>query len=133
MNTDWLDRAACADKDPVLFDGQTCEDRLAASQVCAACPVLALCKADAARRGFGMRAQEQVRAGLWWNARGKPQPILPPVVPVEGGIQCDGHQGSRHRWMTGKCQGEGCQLANRLYETAYYARRVALRRSSQAA
>jgi hypothetical protein len=89
------------------------------------------------QRGYGIRATEQVRAGLWWDTRGRPHPVTPPrpsIVPTPSEvIECDGHNGSRHRWMTGSCRSAGCEQANRLYEAAYYVRRRALRRSTKAA
>lgn len=134
MIGDWIDEAACAGTDPALFDGATIEDRFAAKSICEGCPVMALCKADALQRGFGLRAQEQVRAGLWWDSNGrakkieKPEPVIAAVPGME--IECDGHRGSRHRWMTGACRGEGCEQVKRLYEAAYYARRRALRQAA---
>lgn len=136
MIGDWVEEAACIRFDPRLFDGLTLEDRLTAVDICAGCPVIEQCKADASRRGFGLRATEQVRAGLWWNTRGNPQTVTPalpePTSIPQLRIECAGHVGSRHRWMTGTCREDGCRRTNQLYEAAYYARRRALR-STQAA
>lgn len=65
--TDWMDRAACRNLNPRLFDATTIAGAARALQACSGCPVVALCRAEVrpARSHFdGVCAGE-----VWSNGR----------------------------------------------------------------
>lgn len=67
MNRDWRDRAACVGQDPELFFSDWVADQDKAIRICASCPVLAQCRADALATEPVIA--HGIRAGLTGNQR----------------------------------------------------------------
>lgn len=118
----WRDRAACADSDPELFFSDNDALVLAALDICGQCTVVEDCLQDA----IDYSDTYGVRGGIWFDAKGKPQPPPNPKAPKRQprtSVKCGTPSGYVTHRKNGEDPCDPCAYANAQYSKAWRAKR----------